>query len=244
MIKLTELTRKFGEYTAVDNLNIEIHKGELFGFLGPNGAGKTTTIKMITGILHPTSGTVEIGGIDMRESPVKAKEIIGYVPDDPFLYGRLTGWEYLQFVGGLYNMETGEIKRRAEELFEMLDIGGWIDNRCEEYSHGMSQKLVFCSALLHRPKVLVVDEPMVGLDPRAARRIKDILRQYAAAGHTVFVSTHVLSVAEELCNRIGIINHGRLIGLGTLAELKKRVADQNINLETLFLDLIGAGEKS
>ncbi|MCD6163698.1 MAG: ABC transporter ATP-binding protein [candidate division Zixibacteria bacterium] len=238
MIKFKNVAKKFGNYTAVDNLNLEVQAGELFGFLGPNGAGKTTTIKMMTGILKPTSGSISVGETDIQKEPEKAKKIIGYIPDDPFLYDRLTGREHLEFVGGLYHLDQDTIQKRSEELFEIFDMNGWIDKRCEEYSHGMCQKLVFCSAFIHNPSVLVVDEPMVGLDPQSARIVKDLLKTYASKGTTIFISTHVLSVAEELCGRIGIINNGKLIGLGTLEELKKQDARNNINLEALFLDLI------
>ena len=237
MIKLTNLTKRFGENIAVDNLNLDINAGELFGFLGPNGAGKTTTIKMMTGILKPASGKVEIAGLDIQKQPEKAKKMIGYVPDDPFLYGRLTGREYLEFIGGLYQLDKRKIRLRASELFEIFDMNGWIDKKCEEYSHGMCQKLVFSAAFLHNPEALIIDEPMVGLDPQSSRLVKDMLKQYALKGAMVFISTHVLSVAEELCDRIGIINKGKLIGLGTISQLKAKEAKDDVNLETLFLDL-------
>jgi len=237
MIKLTNLTKRFGENIAVDNLNLEINAGELFGFLGPNGAGKTTTIKMMTGILKPASGKVEIAGLDIQKQPEKAKKMIGYVPDNPFLYGRLTGREYLEFIGGLYQLDKRKIRLRSSELFEIFDMNGWIDKKCEEYSHGMCQKLVFSAAFLHNPEALIIDEPMVGLDPQSSRLVKDMLKQYALKGAMVFISTHVLSVAEELCDRIGIINKGKLIGLGTISQLKAKEAKDDVNLETLFLDL-------
>jgi ABC-2 type transport system ATP-binding protein len=237
MIKFKNLTKKFGNYTAVDNLNLEIHSGELFGFLGPNGAGKTTTIKMITGILKPTAGKVEVGGLDIQKQPEKAKRIIGYIPDDPYLYGRLTGREYLGFIGGLYHFEKDLVEERSAVLFDIFSMNGWVDKKCEEYSHGMRQKLVFCAAFLHEPAVLVIDEPMVGLDPQSTRLVKDMLKNYAANGTTIFISTHVLSIAEELCHRIGIIDKGKLIGLGTISELKARSAKNDDNLETLFLEM-------
>lgn len=237
MIKLNNLCKQFGEHLAVDDLNFEIKTGELFGFLGPNGAGKTTTIKMITGILKPTSGTVEISGLDIQKYPRETKRLIGYIPDDPYLYDRLTGREYLEFVGGLYHLEKDKMKSRADELFDIFGMNGWIDKKCEEYSHGMRQKLVFCSAFIHDPKILVVDEPMVGLDPQSSRLVKDMLKQLVSKGAAVFISTHILSVAEELCDRIGIVNKGKLIGLGTIDQLKSQKADRDINLETLFLEL-------
>jgi len=237
MIKISGLQKKYGDHVAVDDLNLNIGAGELFGFLGPNGAGKTTTIKMITGILKPTSGEVFIANLDMQKYPEKTKNQIGYIPDAPYLYDRLTAREHLQFVGGLYNLDMEQIAARSNELFGIFGMNGWVDKRCEEFSHGMRQKLVFCSALLHQPKVLVVDEPMVGLDPQSARLVKDLMKQYTLKGNTVFISTHVLSIAEELCDRIGIINKGKLIAIGTLAELKTQAAQGDINLETLFLNL-------
>jgi ABC-2 type transport system ATP-binding protein len=231
------LTKRFGSYTAVDCLSLEIPHGEVFGFLGPNGAGKTTTIKIMTGVLRPTAGQVTISGIDVQLAPEKAKMLIGYIPDDPYLYGRLTAREYLQFVGGLYRMSNGGIQAKSEELFALFGMNGWADRKCEEFSHGMRQKLIFSAAFLHDPAVLIVDEPLVGLDPQSARIVKDLLKQYAARGATVFISTHILSIAEELCDRIGIINKGQLIGLGTLEQLKTRAARTDIDLETLFLEL-------
>ncbi len=237
MIKITNLTKKYGEHIAVDNLSLGIKPGELFGFLGPNGAGKTTTIKMMTGILKPTEGSIEINGINIESEPEKAKKLIGYIPDDPYLYDRLSAREYLRFVGGLYNMEPELIEERSKELFDIFGMNSWVDKHCEEFSHGMRQKIVFCSAFLHRPKVMIVDEPMVGLDPQSSRLVKDMMKQYAIDGNTVFISTHVLSVAEELCDRIGIINRSKLIETGTFTELKAKAAREDVNLETLFLEL-------
>jgi ABC-2 type transport system ATP-binding protein len=237
MIKLTSLTKIFGSQVAVDDLSLDIGGGELFGFLGPNGAGKTTTIKMIAGILKPTSGKVEITGFDVQLQPERAKMKVGYVPDDPYLYDRLNAREYLEFVGGLYRLDKKTISIRLAELFEIFDMDRWVDRKCEEYSHGMRQKVVFCAAFLHNPAVLVVDEPVVGLDPQSTKKVKDFLKQYAAEGAAVFISTHVLSIAEELCDRIGIINKGKLIGEGSIAELKDRAAKKDANLESLFLEL-------
>lgn len=237
MIKIENLTKKFGSHIAVDNLNLDIGSGEVFGFLGPNGAGKTTTIKIITGILKPTHGKIEIGGLDIQKQPEQAKNIIGYIPDNPYLYDRLTGREYLEFIGGLYRFEKELIDERSSVLFDFFDMNGWVDKKCEEYSHGMRQKLVFCAAFLHDPSVLIIDEPMVGLDPQSTHLVKDMLKQYALKGATIFVSTHILSIAEELCDRIGIINKGKLIGLGTISELKAKDAKDDVNLETLFLEM-------
>ncbi len=238
MLKFIEVSKKFGQQPAVENLNLEIGQGELFGFLGPNGAGKTTTIKMAAGILKPTSGRIEIDGIDIQNQPERAKTLIGYVPDSPYLYERLTAREYLEFIGGLYGISKPQIDLRAEELFDLFGMNGWVDRRCEQYSHGMRQKVVFAAAMLHRPPTLVVDEPMVGLDPQSARIVKDLLKEYAAAGNTVFISTHTLSIAEELCDRIGIINGGRLVAAGKLEQLRSLSEQSEASLESLFLKLI------
>lgn len=237
MIKLTRLTKSFGSQIAVDDLSLDVEGGELFGFLGPNGAGKTTTIKMMAGILKPTSGKVEIAGFDVQRQPERAKMKIGYVPDDPYLYDRLTAREYLEFVGGLYRLDKKTVGIRSAELFEIFDMDGWVDRKCEEYSHGMRQKVVFCAAFLHDPTVLIVDEPVVGLDPRSTKMVKDFLKQYAAKGVAVFISTHVLSIAEELCDKVGIINKGKLIGVGSIAQLRDRATQRDANLESLFLEL-------
>ncbi len=218
-------------------MSLDVEGGELFGFLGPNGAGKTTTIKMMAGILKPTSGKVEIAGFDVQRQPERAKMKIGYVPDDPYLYDRLTAREYLEFVGGLYRLDKKTVGIRSAELFEIFDMDGWVDRKCEEYSHGMRQKVVFCAAFLHDPTVLIVDEPVVGLDPRSTKMVKDFLKQYAAKGVAVFISTHVLSIAEELCDRVGIINKGKLIGVGSIAQLRDRATQRDANLESLFLEL-------
>jgi ABC-2 type transport system ATP-binding protein len=242
MIQLTQLTKKYGNQSAVDNLSLEIKPGELFAFLGPNGAGKTTTIKMMTGILKPTSGTVKIAGIDIQQNAREAKMKIGYVPDTPYLYDRLTAREFMDFVGGLYRLDSDIIRRRSYDLFTLFDMNGWVDRKCEQYSHGMRQKLVFAAAMIHFPTVLIVDEPMVGLDPHSAKLVKDLLKDYVAKGNTVFVSTHILSIAEELCDRVAIINKGKLIAEGSIDQLKSTANKQDANLESLFLTLTGQPE--
>jgi ABC-2 type transport system ATP-binding protein len=242
MIQLTQLTKKYGNQSAVDNLTLEIKPGELFAFLGPNGAGKTTTIKMMTGILKPTSGTVEIAGLDIQRQAREAKMKIGYVPDTPYLYDRLTAREFMEFVGGLYHLDSDIIRSRSYDLFTLFDMNGWVDRKCEQYSHGMRQKLVFAAAMIHFPTVLIVDEPMVGLDPHSAKLVKDLLRDYVAKGNTVFISTHILSIAEELCDRVGIINRGKLIAVGSIDQLKSSANKQDDNLESLFLTLTGQPE--
>jgi len=239
MIELENISKSFGKKRAVDNLSLTVNKGELFGFLGPNGAGKTTTIKIMTGLLRPESGSVKICGIDVSREPENAKMKIGYVPDTPYLYEKLTAREYLEFTGGLFGVPRSELSAKIEWLFDLFGMDGWADRRCEEYSHGMRQKVVFGAAFVHDPEVLVVDEPMVGLDPQSMRLVKDMLRLYTARGVSVFVSTHILSVAEEMCDRIGVVNDGRLVAQGTLDDLRRAAATEGDNLEGLFLKLVG-----
>ena len=237
MIEVTDLTKRYGDFVAVDSLNLDVSAGEIFGFLGPNGAGKTTTIRMLMGILQPTSGRVLLGGHDVQSEPEKAKALAGFIPDRPFIYEKLSGNEFLQFAGKLHGMDTERLRRRAGELLERLDLTRWQDERIEGYSHGMKQRLVVCAALLHEPRILVVDEPMVGMDPRGARTLKDLLRSLAKNGTTVFLSTHSISVAEEICHRIGIIQNGRLIACGSTAEIHGRSGNKDGNLESVFLEL-------
>jgi ABC-2 type transport system ATP-binding protein len=237
MLKLTNLTKKFGNFTAVNNINLEINAGDSFGFLGQNGAGKTTTIKMITGLYAPTNGTVHIGGYDIQKNHIEAKKLIGYIPDQPFLYEKLTGKEFLYFCGGLYKIEKNKLKIKIDEIIYHLKIEQWVDKRTEEYSQGMKQRIAIASALLHNPKLLVVDEPMIGLDPQSALVVKNILKQKASEGVAIFMSTHSLNVAEEVCSRIGIIKEGQMI-----FEDKKEVVEQimgtdHLDLESLFLHL-------
>ncbi|RKZ28626.1 ABC transporter ATP-binding protein [bacterium] len=226
MIEMTGLTKRFGKTLAVDSLDLTIDRGELFGFLGPNGAGKTTTIKMITGLVKPTSGSVEVDGHDVQSEPEKAKSVIGYIPDTPYLYDRLTGREFLDLVGGLYDMPKAAVESRIEWLFELFGIEGWGDDFAGEYSHGMRQKIVMASALLHDPELIVIDEPMVGLDPQSQRLVKDVLIELVSRGKTVFMSTHTLSVAAELCTRIGLISKGKLmetLPTASSEELERRI---------------------
>ncbi len=239
MIELQSISKSYGQKKAVESLTLNVGKGEFFGFLGPNGAGKTTTIKIMTGLLRPDSGTARICGIDVARDPRGAKMRTGYIPDAPYLYEKLTGREYIEFTGGLFGMPKEKIQARIEWLFELFGMDGWADRRCEEYSHGMRQKVVFSAAFVHDPEVLIIDEPMVGLDPQSMRLIKDMLTLLARQGTTILVSTHLLSVAEELCDRIGIINNGRLVASGTLAQLRKAAAAEGENLEGLFLHLTG-----
>ncbi len=235
MIVLHDLRKRYGSFTAVNGLDLEIATGELFGLLGPNGAGKTTTLRMIAGILRPTSGTVTVGGIDIHRNPVLAKQKLGFIPDRPFVYDKLTGAEFLRFVAALYGQDGPTIEGRIEELLELFELTPWKNELTESYSHGMRQKLIISSALVHRPEVIVVDEPMVGLDPRAARLLKDLFRQYVDRGGTVLMSTHTLEVAEAMCDRIGIIQNGNIVACGTMDELRAESGEEGISMEELFL---------
>src|SRR5688500_12290005 len=239
MIELKALTKRYGSFTAVDALDLQVPKGELFGFLGPNGAGKTTTLRMIAGILRPTAGTVRIGGVDVAANPMQAKAILGYIPDRPFIYEKLTGAEFLRFVAGLYSQNGKDIEHRGHELLSLFDLNEWRDELVESYSHGMRQKLIISSAFIHKPDVIVVDEPMVGLDPKAARILKDLFREYTRRGHTIMMSTHTLEVAETMCDRIGIIQGGKIVAAGTVAELRAGGDNHGRGLEEIFLRLTG-----
>jgi ABC-2 type transport system ATP-binding protein len=242
MIRLDGLTKRYGAFTAVHPLDLEVPAGQLFGFLGPNGAGKTTTIRMLTGVLRPSGGRVLIGGHDVAREPERAKRLLGYIPDRPFLYEKLTGSEFLKFVAGLWGQDGADTEARADELLELFELTAWKDTLVESYSHGMRQKLLISSALVHGPRLIVVDEPMVGLDPKAARMIKDLLRTFVDQGGTVFLSTHTLEVAEALCDRIAIIQDGRIRALGTMAELRAEAEAGAAGLEEVFLRLTGGEE--
>jgi len=236
MIRIENLTKKYEKLTAVENLNLNIEPGELFAFLGPNGAGKTTTIKVLAGLLKPTQGRAFIGGHDVQLEHLEAKRLIGYIPDHPYLYEKLTGRDFFRFVGDLFQIERERQTRRMEEFFTLFGLTDAADDLIENYSHGMRQKLVFSVALMHDPMALIVDEPMVGLDPQSARTVKKLLKQQTARGASVFLSTHTLSVAEELADKIGIIHKGKLLFLGNLAELRAHAASEG-SLEELFLQL-------
>ena len=242
MIRLEGLTKRYGSFTAVHPLDLEVRSGELFGFLGPNGAGKTTTIRMLTGVLRPSGGRALIGGHDVAREPEAAKRFLGYIPDRPFLYEKLTGSEFLRFVTGLWGQDGEVAERRADELLELFELTQWKDTLVESYSHGMRQKLLISSALVHGPRLIVVDEPMVGLDPRAARMIKDLLRTFARQGGTVFLSTHTLEVAETLCDRIAIIQQGAIRAMGTMSELRQQAEAGAAGLEEIFLKLTGGAD--
>jgi len=242
MIEIENLTKTYGDKTAVSDLSLRVAPGECFAFLGPNGAGKTTTIKTIAGLLRPTRGVVRVCGADTLLQPLQAKARLAYVPDEPYLYEKLSGREFLLFTADMYGLDRPEAHRRIAEMVDTFGLDGYVDDLCEGYSHGMKQRVVLSAALLRDPAALVVDEPMVGLDPRGARLVKDILRRRADAGVCVFLSTHTLSVAEEVATRIGIIHQGRLIALGAPQELRARYGGGG-GLESIFLDLTRDSEE-
>jgi len=242
MIELEHVVKRFGELAAVDDLTLTVERGELFAFLGPNGAGKTTTIKMIVGLLRADEGSVRVCGYDVRTEGVLAKSKIGYIPDQPYLYDRLTGREFLEFVGRMYEMDRTEAGKRIEALGELFEIVGFMDELCANYSHGMRQRVVICSALLHDPEVIVVDEPMVGLDPKGARLMKSVFRERVGRGLTVFMSTHTLAVAEETADRVGIIHKGKVLAVGRVEEIVSLSRSPGAGLEEAFLQLTTGAE--
>jgi ABC-2 type transport system ATP-binding protein len=237
MIELKNLTRRFGHIIAVNRLTLSVPEGEIFGFIGPNGAGKTTTLRLMGGVLLPTEGSVIIDGIDLAEEPEEAKRRIGFIPDRPFLYEKLTGMEFLRFTGDLYGMENHLFQERAREILQQFSLDHWADELIESYSHGMKQRLIISAALLHDPKVIIVDEPMVGLDPAGIRMIKAVFRSLAKGGTTIFMSTHTLGVAEDVCDRIGIIHRGTLIAMGAIEDLRQRAQVREGDLEEVFMIL-------
>ena len=237
MIELKNLTKRYDKITAVDRLTLSVSKGELFGFIGPNGAGKTTTIRMIGGLLAPSEGSVFIDGIDMARDPEKAKKRIGLIPDRPFLYEKLTGMEFMYFIAEFYDMDHRQLEEKAHRLLAMFSLQERAHELIESYSHGMKQRLIMSAALLHEPPIIVVDEPMVGLDPRGIKMVRDLFRDMARAGTTIFMSTHTLKLAESICDRIGIINGGKLIAIGTMEQLKEAARVGEADLEETFLQL-------
>jgi len=243
MIELAHLTKRFGQTLAVDDLSLRVEAGEVFAFLGPNGAGKTTTIRMMMGLLQPTSGTVLLAGHDLAKEAVAAKQLCGFVPDRPHIYEKLTGAEFLDFVAGLYSVPRPLADQRRDHLLDMFDLTDWATELVESYSHGMKQRLVMAAAMIHAPRLLIVDEPMVGMDPRGAKLLKRTFRGLARDGVTVFMSTHSLETAEETSDRIGIILQGQLIAVGTLEELRRQAgAHSNSKLESVFLKLTGGDD--
>ncbi|HNZ31608.1 MAG TPA: ABC transporter ATP-binding protein [Smithellaceae bacterium] len=238
MIDLINLTKDFGTTVAVNNLSLHVSPGEIYGFIGPNGAGKTTTIRMMAGIVEPSSGKIIIDGMDMKENPVAVKKIIGIVPDRPFLYEKLTGAEFLKFIADIYEVDAKTMRQRSDDLLRQFALWDWANEIIEAYSHGMKQRLIIAAALMHHPKVLVVDEPMVGLDPSAVRMVKDIFKDLAVKNVAIFISTHTLSIAEDLCDRIGVIHKGNLVAQGTMDELNSAAQTQKAKLEEVFLALV------
>ncbi|HKQ39427.1 MAG TPA: ABC transporter ATP-binding protein [Verrucomicrobiae bacterium] len=236
MIDLIHIVKKFGELVAVNDLSLAVGQGEFFAVLGPNAAGKTTTIKVLTGLIKPTSGAAKVGGFDVQQQPLDARRLMAYVPDFPFLYDKLTPWEFFRFSGQLFGMTDSAIRRGGEELIARFNLEQYVNKSIEGLSHGTRQRVAIVSALLHDPQVFVIDEPMVGLDPQHARIVKDTLKERSRAGMTVFLSTHQLSVAEELADRIGIIHKGKLIAVGTPDELRKQSGEAGA-LEQVFLSL-------
>ena len=237
MIELINLTKTYNDFPAVNGLNLVVEKGEIFGFIGPNGAGKTTTINMMGGVLAPTSGAVMICGINMQDHPKKAKSKIGYIPDRPHLYEKLTGIEFLKFIGDLYGVDETTFLNRSREKLRLFSLSEWADDLIESYSHGMKQRLVMAAALLHDPEVIIIDEPMVGLDPLVINMVKSLFQHLAKEGVTIFMSTHTLKVAEDICDRIGIIHKGSLVVTGTAEDLKNNIQNKNADLEEIFIKL-------
>jgi ABC-2 type transport system ATP-binding protein len=239
MIQVQDLVKKYGAFTAVDGVSLDVPPGEIHGFLGPNGAGKTTTIRMIAGLLKPTRGRIVIDGHDLERAPEKAKAALGFIPDRPFLYDKLTAAEFLRFHAGLYGIEGGGLQERLLELLALFELLGWKDELVESFSHGMKQRLVMCAAFLHRPRAVLVDEPMVGLDPRGARLIKQVFRAMSRKGVAILMSTHTLEVAEEMCDQISIILEGRILARGTVADLRALAGGEDEKLTPVFLKLTG-----
>jgi ABC-2 type transport system ATP-binding protein len=239
MLQLQGVVKRYGKFTAVGGVTLDVHRGEIFGFLGPNGAGKTTTIRMVAGVLRPSEGRILVGGDDLNDHPARAKARVGYIPDRPYLYEKLSGGEFLRFVAGLWGKNGAEAEARADRLLELFNLTPWKDELIESYSHGMRQKILISSALIHQPEVIVVDEPMVGLDPRSARLLKDLMRTFVSQGGTVFLSTHTLEVAEALCDRIAIISQGQIIAQGSMDELRAQAHAGGAHLEEIFLKVTG-----
>jgi len=239
MIAVHEVIKRYGSFTAVNGVTLDVQPGEIHGFLGPNGAGKTTTIRIIAGLLKPTSGRVIVNGFDLAVNPERAKRSLGFIPDRPFLYEKLTAAEFLRFHGGLYGLDDDGVRARAREMLELFELGRWENELVESFSHGMKQRLIMCAAFLHRPQAVLVDEPMVGLDPRGARLIKDVFRKLSASGVAILMSTHTLEVAEEMCDRISIILQGKIIARGTVSELRAMSGNPDDQLTNVFLKLTG-----
>ncbi len=249
MIELNNISKSYSKHIkAVDAINLHVENGEIFGFLGPNGAGKTTTIKMITGILEPDEGEVLINQISMNQSPYEAKKSFGFVPDDPDIFPRLKAIEYLQFMGNIYDVPTEVRSVKIAEMARRFELTESLSNRIQSFSHGMRQKLMIMGALLHTPDVWILDEPMTGLDPRSSYQLKEMMREHADSGKTVFFSTHVLDVAERICDRVAVIDHGHILFCGTMDDMRHHFQSTR-SLEDMFLQLVeemrpGAGEQT
>ncbi len=239
MITLQHLVKRYGGFTAVDGISLDVPPGELHGFLGPNGAGKSTTFRMVAGLLTPTEGRVLIGGADLATHPEAAKGSLGFIPDRPFLYEKLTAGEFLRFHGGLFGMDDRAIANRAHDMLALFELTAWEHQLIESFSHGMKQRLVMCAAFMHEPRAVLVDEPMVGLDPRGAQLIKAVFREMTARGVAILMSTHTLEVAEEMCDRVSIVLKGRIIAQGTVDEIRALSGSRDEQLTTLFLRLTG-----
>ena len=239
MIAIYDLVKQYGTFTAVDGVSLEVMSGEIHGFLGPNGAGKTTTIRMIAGLLKPTAGRILVNGHDLATHPEAAKASLGFIPDRPFIYEKLTAGEFLRFHAGLYGIDGSGVGDRVREMLDLFELGRWEGELVESFSHGMKQRLVMSAAFLHRPRAVLVDEPMVGLDPRGARLIKNVFRRMSARGVAILMSTHTLEVAQEMCDRISIILKGRIIARGTVEELRKMAGSADEQLTPVFLKLTG-----
>ena len=243
MIEIEHLSKLYGKFCAVNDVSLQVKAGEIFGFLGVNGAGKTTTLRMLTGVLRPTSGTIRLGGYDMTSEPEKAKTITGFIPDRPYLYNKLTGREYLYFVADLHEVDPKNLDAKVDALLKQYGLLDWQDELIEGFSHGMKQRLAMCAALVHEPKILIVDEPMVGLDPHGAKLLKTSFREYASSGMAILLSTHSLNVAEELCDRLAIIHKGSVLAVGTLEDMRQRAGGVNQRLEEIFLQLTWTEEE-
>jgi len=242
ILKITNLTKRFGNHIAVNNVSLSVKAGEIYGFLGPNGAGKTTTIKILAGLLKPDSGTITINGHDLAINPTTCKQLTGFIPDRPWLYEKLTGMEFLQYIASLYNLNKDRFDASTTHFLKLFDLLDWKNNLIESYSHGMRQKLIMTSVLMQDQPLMIIDEPMVGLDPKSARIIKELFKQRAKSGTTIFMSTHSLEIAEELCHQIAIITNGTIFTSGTMEMLRTEAGKKDSNLEDIFLELTGAWE--
>ncbi len=239
MIVLDHVVKRYGDYIAVNDVCLEVRAGEIFGFLGPNGAGKTSTIKMIMGLMKPTSGTITIDGHDIQKDPISAKKVLGYIPDRPFLYEKLTAWEHMRFIAGIYGLNDKELRGRGMRYLEIFQLGEWINELVENFSHGMKQRLNLSSVFMREPKVLILDEPLTGLDPRGARLLKEILNTSRNNGMCIFMSTHILEIAEQMCDRMAIIHKGKVISTGASDDLRQQAHTPDSGLEQVFLRLTG-----